>query len=166
MKKLLLAFCATAALFTLKAEDDILLETVFSDPTSFHTPAVAKNVTTFKNVKVYHTKSYPLLIIPVTDYDGKSPVTVKIRAARDNSFAAKLGLICQVRNNATKKMLYDNMQIKNTTENFADYTFKINPAKLLPGTKNFRLLIYTVAKKGNIYLEKVTVSVSVSVSGK
>ena len=54
MKKLLLAFCATAALFTLKAEDDILLETVFSDPTSFHTPAVAKNVTTFKNVKVYH----------------------------------------------------------------------------------------------------------------
>lgn len=159
MKKILTLLFAAAALLNVYAEEDVLQETIFADPTTYHSPSVARNVKTFKNLKVYNTKNYPMIILPVSDYDGKSEVTVTVRAARDNSMPARLGLICQARDSKTKKMKSNDMQIKNVTENFTDYKFKVNPAKISPGTKNFRLLVYTVAKKGNIYLEKITVSI-------
>ena len=159
MKQVLTLLCAVAALLSVYAEEDVLQETVFADPTSYHSPSVAKNVKTFRELKVYNTQNYPMLILPVSDYDGQSEVNVTIRAARDNSMPAKLGLICQVRDGKTKKMLNSDMQIKNVTEDFADYKFKVNPGKISADCKKFRLMIYTVAKKGNIYLEKITVSV-------
>ncbi len=158
MKKMLTLLCF-AALLSVYAAEDVLQEIVFSDPTSYHSPAVAKNVKIFKDLKVYNTKNYPMLILPVSDYDGQSEVNVTIKAARDNSMPAKLGLICQVQDSKTKKITGNDMQIKNVTENFVDYKFKVNPGKISADCKNFRLLIYTVAKKGNIYLEKITVSI-------
>ena len=159
MKKFLTVLFAIAAFVSVCAEDDVLVETIFADPTTHHAPTVAKGITTFKDVKTYHSKNYPLIIIPVNDYDGKSELSVTIRAARDNSMPARLGVLCQVRDAAAKKIHTDNMQIKSVTENFTDFKFKVNPAKIVPDTKNFRLLIYAVGKKGNIYLEKVTVAV-------
>lgn len=159
MKKILTALCIAVAFVSVYAENDVLMETVFADPTTYHTPAISKGITTFKDQKVYHTKNYPVIIMPVNDYDGKSELLVTIRCARDNSMPARLGLLCQVRDTASKKMLSDNMQIKNITEDFADYKFKINPGKIVPDAKNFRILIYAAGKKGNIYLEKVTVAV-------
>ncbi len=157
MNKLLLALGLTTAIFSVNAKEEAMLETVFADSTTLHSPGIAKQVVTYKGVKAFHSKGYPMLVIPLEDYDGKSELTVTVRAARDNSQPANLGVICQVQDKKTKKMLSNNMNIRSMTEQFTDYHFKLNPGKLVPGTSQFRILFYAVGKKGNIYLEKIKV---------
>ena len=156
MKKIFLALSAACALFQMNAEEP-LLEVIFADPTTFYNPKAAENVITFKNKKVFFSKRYPMSAIPVEEYDGKSAVLVTVRAARDNSQPAMLGVVCQVYNRSTKKMLSGGMAVKRVSEDFTDLQFKVYPGKLLPGTKEFRLLFYTVGKKGKIYLESIKV---------
>lgn len=138
------------------AEKNIIEELIFSDPTTYPSHH-AKSVTKYKNVKVFSSEGYPMLVIPVQRESDK-PVKVLIRAAADPSVKplAKIGLLVQVYNPKTKKFMQSEMQIRQLTDTFTDYVFRFDPAKL-NANKNYRLCIYCFGRKGKPFLEKIQI---------
>lgn len=148
-----LGICST--LFA--AEEKILEEWDFSDPTTFHA-RYAKSVTKYKNVKALSSQGYPMLVF-LLERESDQPLKLRIRAAADPAVKplAKLGILVQVQNPKTKKFQQSGMQIKQLTENFVDYVFQIDPAKINKDNKNYRLCIYCFGRKGKPYLQKIQI---------